>query len=173
MRLGATTAVGDKLGDIAGIIADQPGEVEHFAKWQAAKIKLETRHHHVVACLQQPLCEKKEVLNKLALIDSHTFDPLADLLFCTGENRQHRPRISGAEFNSFHLSATVSVSAFDQPGRCFGVIAWFQKHDVLFCVLSSYLNPAQQFSGLVAAHGSNDEFQFPWHTSLQHLQTSF
>ncbi len=87
------------------------------------------------------------------------------------ENRQHRPGISGAKFNSFHLSATVSVSAFDESGRRFGVIAWFQKHDVLFCILPSYLDSAQQLRGLVAAHGPYDEFQFAWHTSLQHLQS--
>jgi hypothetical protein len=64
------------------------------------------------------------------------------------------------------------VPAFYLSKRSLGVGARFQQHDVLLGVLTARLDSPQQFSGFVAPHGPNDQFQFAGHGSLQHIWDS-
>ena len=155
----AATAVSDELSDVAIVMADEPGEVEHFSEGQAAEVELEAGYHDVVAGLKQALGEEEKIGDELAFVEGDALDALADALLTRGDDGQHRPGIGGEKLDRLHFAAAVLIAAFDEAGSGFGVCTGLEQHDVLAGVLTADFNAAQQLGGLVAAHGANDKFE--------------
>jgi len=155
---GAAGAVGHALRDAAAICGNEPGEVQHLAEWDGAKVEIETGDEHIVIGVEKVACKEEEVAHELAFVNRNALDTLADLLLNFGNLFENWPWISGTEFKRLHAGMTVRVAAFNKPRSALSVIAWLQNHNVLLGILAAHLCPAQQFGGLVAAHRPHHQF---------------
>src|SRR5664280_2160345 len=63
------TAIGHALGNTAAVGIHEPGEIEHLAKWECAKVQIESGDQHIVIGIEQVPREDEQLIYKLSFID--------------------------------------------------------------------------------------------------------